>query len=113
MAEQKAMSDKEKAQRALNQRPETFRWTINGITFTRDGLIKEVNAELENGAVIILLARNLGDPKDSVVSSQLGKRHRCLVCGTEALTVKAGAGRMSCCEQNMELQEPRTIESSD
>ncbi len=47
------------------------------------------------------------------MASQLGKRYKCLVCGTEILCVKAGEGVMICCGQEMEVQEPRTIPSSD
>jgi len=47
------------------------------------------------------------------VASQLGKRYKCSVCGTEILCVKAGTGVMTCCDKEMEVQEPRTIPSSD
>ena len=47
------------------------------------------------------------------VASQLGKRYRCQVCGTEVLCVKAGEGVDTCCGQEMEVQEPRPIPSSD
>ena len=47
------------------------------------------------------------------VSSQLGKRYRCEVCGTEVLCVKSGQSMANCCNQEMKLQEPRPIPSSD
>jgi len=47
------------------------------------------------------------------VVSELGKRYRCQVCGTEVLCVKAGPENIVCCDQEMELQEPKTIPSSD
>ncbi|MFC1929274.1 hypothetical protein ACFLW6_00155 [Chloroflexota bacterium] len=45
--------------------------------------------------------------------SQLGKRCKCQVCGSEALSTKAGEGTLTCCEKEMEVQEPRPIPSSD
>jgi hypothetical protein len=48
-----------------------------------------------------------------LAASQLGKRYRCEVCGTEVLCVKAGDNAVGCCSQDMEVQEPRTIPSSD
>lgn len=47
------------------------------------------------------------------MASQLGKRYRCPVCGTEVLCVKAGEGGIACCGQEVEIQEPRPIPSSD
>ncbi|MCJ7744060.1 MAG: hypothetical protein MUO99_05820, partial [Dehalococcoidales bacterium] len=47
------------------------------------------------------------------VASQLGKRYRCKVCGTEVLCVKAGEGSVNCDGQEMELVQPRPIPSSD
>jgi desulfoferrodoxin-like iron-binding protein len=47
------------------------------------------------------------------MASQLGKRYRCAKCGTEILCTKAGKGTPVCCGQEMELQEPRPIPSSD
>ncbi|HUT96970.1 MAG: hypothetical protein MUO17_05710 [Dehalococcoidales bacterium] len=47
------------------------------------------------------------------MASQLGKRYRCTKCGTEILCTKAGEGTPSCCGQEMELQEPRLVPSSD
>jgi len=47
------------------------------------------------------------------VASELGKRYRCEACGTEVLCLKAGEGVVTCCEQEMKVQEPRPIPSSD
>ena len=47
------------------------------------------------------------------VASQLGKRYRCGKCGTEALCTKAGEGKLTCCGQEMEVQEAKAIPSSD
>ena len=47
------------------------------------------------------------------MASQLGKRYRCQVCGTEVLCVKSGEGVAACDGQEMEIQEPRPIPSSD
>lgn len=45
--------------------------------------------------------------------SQLGKRYRCEVCGTEVLCTKASTQMLSCCGKEMEIQEPKPIPSSD
>lgn len=45
--------------------------------------------------------------------NKLGKRFRCQVCGTEVLCTKAGEGSVVCCDQEMEVQEPRALPSSD
>ena len=45
--------------------------------------------------------------------SKLGKRYKCEVCGTEALDTKPGDGTLTCCDQEMKIQEPKTIPSSD
>ncbi|MFC1901792.1 hypothetical protein ACFLX3_02570 [Chloroflexota bacterium] len=47
------------------------------------------------------------------MASQLGKRYRCQICGTEALCTKAGEGKLTCCGQEMEVQEAKAIPSSD
>ncbi|MFC2010979.1 desulfoferrodoxin [Chloroflexota bacterium] len=47
------------------------------------------------------------------MASQLGKRYRCQVCGTEILCVKSGEGVVTCCSQEMEIQEARVLPSSD
>jgi len=45
--------------------------------------------------------------------SQLGKRYRCQVCGSEILCTKAGEGSPVCCDKQMEVQEPKPLPSSD
>ena len=47
------------------------------------------------------------------MASQLGKRYTCEVCGTEILCVKAGDGGVTCCDQEIAIQEPKTVPSSD
>ncbi len=47
------------------------------------------------------------------MSNQLGKRYRCVKCITEILCTLAGAGVVTCCGQEMEVQEPRPLPSSD
>ncbi len=47
------------------------------------------------------------------MASQLGKRYRCQVCGTEVLCVKSGTGSVTCCGKEVEVQEPKPIPSSD
>jgi len=51
--------------------------------------------------------------QEGCVMSQLGKRYRCQVCGTEILCTKAGEGNPVCCEKDMEVQEPKPLPSSD
>ena len=45
--------------------------------------------------------------------NQLGKRYKCKTCGTEVLCTKAEDGAVTCDGQEMEVQEPRPIPSSD
>ena len=45
--------------------------------------------------------------------NQLGKRFKCQACGTEVLCTKASESTVTCCGQEMELQEPRALPSSD
>ena len=47
------------------------------------------------------------------MANKVGKRYRCSKCGTEILCTKAGDGVATCCGQEMEVQEPRVIPSSD
>jgi len=47
------------------------------------------------------------------MANQLGGRFKCTVCGTEVLCTKAGAGVISCCGKEMELQKPKPLPSSD
>jgi len=51
--------------------------------------------------------------EEKAVSSQLGKRYRCQVCGTEILCVKSGQNVVSCCGQEVVMQQPKAIPSSD
>ena len=50
---------------------------------------------------------------EKAVNSQLGKRYRCQVCGTEILCVKSGPNVASCCGQEVVMQQPKAIPSSD
>ena len=49
----------------------------------------------------------------AISMSQLGKRYRCEDCGTEILCTKAGEEDLSCCDKEMQLQEPKPLPSSD
>ena len=45
--------------------------------------------------------------------SQLGKRYQCSECGTTVLCTKASENNPSCCEKEMEIQQPKKKPSSD
>ena len=45
--------------------------------------------------------------------SQLGKRYKCEKCGIEVLCTKPGEGVFVCCGQEMKVQEPKPLPSSD
>ncbi|MGP8080857.1 MAG: hypothetical protein ACLPVI_10170 [Dehalococcoidales bacterium] len=47
------------------------------------------------------------------MASQLGKRYKCEVCGTEILCIKAGTGVVTCCGKEVKPQEAKPIPSSD
>ena len=47
------------------------------------------------------------------MANQLGKRYLCPTCGTTILCTKAGEGVAQCHGQEMELQQPRKLPSSD
>ena len=47
------------------------------------------------------------------MASQLGKRYLCPVCAAMVLCTKAGDGIIYCHEQEMELQQPQKLPSSD
>ncbi len=47
------------------------------------------------------------------MANELGKRYKCNVCGTEILCTKTGEGAATCCGQEMELQQPKALPSSD
>lgn len=44
---------------------------------------------------------------------QLGKRYRCEVCGTMVLCTKAGEGMSTCCDKEMQVQDPKPLPSAD
>ena len=43
------------------------------------------------------------------MASQLGKRYKCEVCGTEILCIKAGAGPVTCCGKEVKSSEAKPI----
>ena len=43
----------------------------------------------------------------------VGKRYHCEICGTEVICVKAGAGRMTCHGQSMELLAAKPLPATD
>ena len=45
--------------------------------------------------------------------NQLGKRYACSQCGTLILCVRRGDGIVFCCDEEMALQSPRQLPSSD
>ncbi len=47
------------------------------------------------------------------MTNQLGKRYTCGQCSTLVLCVKQGDGTVFCCDQEMEIQAPRPLPSSD
>ncbi len=47
------------------------------------------------------------------MANQLGKRYQCPTCGTTTLCTKAGDGVIQCHDQDMEIQQPRKLPSSD
>ena len=47
------------------------------------------------------------------MANQLGKRYVCETCGSGVLCTKSGEGEIDCCENPMEIQEPRKLPSSD
>jgi len=47
------------------------------------------------------------------MASQLGKRYKCSICGSEALCTKAGDGPLTCDGKEMQVQEAKPIPSSD
>jgi len=44
---------------------------------------------------------------------QLGKRYRCEDCGTMILCTKAGEGVLTCCDKEMQVQDPKPLPSAD
>ena len=51
--------------------------------------------------------------QDLAVSTQLGKRYRALDTGVTLLCTKAGAGVVKCNGQEMVVQQPKRLPSSD
>ena len=47
------------------------------------------------------------------MANQLGRRYECPECGTMVLCTKAGDGAIQCCSQEMKVQQPRKLPSSD
>ncbi len=47
------------------------------------------------------------------MSNQLGRRYECDTCGSTVLCTKAGEGVIQCHGEEMELQQPRKLPSSD
>ncbi|MCZ6614413.1 MAG: hypothetical protein O6920_01335 [Chloroflexi bacterium] len=47
------------------------------------------------------------------MANQLGKRYKCSACEAMVLCTKAGDGAISCHDQEMELQQPQKLPSSD
>ena len=47
------------------------------------------------------------------MANQLGKRYQCNVCGTTVLCTKAGDASVTCCGEEMAVQDPRKLPSSD
>jgi hypothetical protein len=47
------------------------------------------------------------------LTNLLGKRYKCEVCGTEALCTAESDGAVQCCGQEMVIQAPRAMTSSD
>ena len=47
------------------------------------------------------------------MANQLGKRYACAKCGTSILCTRTGEGVVVCCDEEMELQQPRQLPSSD
>ena len=47
------------------------------------------------------------------MANELGKRYECPVCGSTALCTKAGDGPVQCHDQDMAVQQPRNLPSSD
>jgi len=60
--------------------------------------------------IILTLSKRTEEGEDM---TQLGKRYRCEICGSEALCTKVGEGSLVCCGKEMEEQEPRPLPSSD
>ncbi len=101
-------------EKAINNQPDNFRWTIEGRTFIKNDLLTEIKKKSPLGIKFIsLITGNIGNLEKNGVSNTLGKRYKCLVCDSEVLATKVGPGRIWCCGQPMTVQEPKPIPSSD
>lgn len=108
--DKKAEEEKNKILNFLQKQADNFRCAVSGKVYARDQLIKEIEIGSESAKIIIqALSGASTDPSPTA----LGRRYRCLVCGTEILAVKSGTGRAMCCDQIMVLLEPRPMPSSD
>ncbi|MDD5144712.1 MAG: hypothetical protein PHW72_01145 [Candidatus Pacebacteria bacterium] len=100
-------SNREVALDVLAKRPDGWKCTFGGKVSTKEEIMAAIAAVDSMEAVLAKLTQEYGG------GNQLGKRYRCMVCGTEALATKAGPGRAECCGQFMETVEPKPIPSSD
>jgi hypothetical protein len=106
--------NREKALKQLKLRPDSFQWKIIGKIYTKAELLECFAKDSTLCDAIINLSGLLEEREaDEILTNLLGKRYRCLVCGTEILTTKAGPNRIECCGQTMEEKEPGQIPSSD
>lgn len=114
-AKQQAALAAERAKQAaldlLAGRQPGFRWNIDGTIYQRNQLLEAVQQETKLGESIIELALTI--EFEHPPQNQLGKRYWCPICGAIMLCTKPGAGRVSCCDQEMALQQPRKLPSSD
>jgi len=99
---------KQKALDLLNQQPDNFRW--GDILLSKENLIKLVSADSQN---IINMVNSYPDLANTEPGIFLGKRYKCLVCGTEAMCIIKGSGKLECCGQRIVVMEPKSIPSSD
>lgn len=106
--------EKQRALRFLAKKSDGFQWKVGERVFSKDSLIEEVEKESEIGNLVVQKTAEFTDPDDDTpVTNQLGKRRICLLCDTEILCVKAGAGNVLCCDQETEVLNPRPLPSSD
>ena len=102
---------KEKALEILGNRPDNWKCRIGDQVYDKATLAEEVGAGSSIGETATSLLTGLAP--DCSGANQLGKRYSCMICGTTALATKTGGGRVSCCDQLMEVQETKPIPSSD
>lgn len=108
-----ALRKKARTLELIALRPENFQWLFRGTLYNKEQLLGEVSGETETGKLLILAAEGIGVEPAKQGSFMLGKRGVCLKCGTELLVTKAGKGLMVCCQQNMDIKQPKPIPSSD